>query len=144
MVKVVYNADYGGFSLSERAVLRYAEIKGLTLYPEKEPRFGFTYYWLAPPDERDSIVSDEDWWKVSDEDRVASNKRYAELVLEPREISRTDPVLVRVVEELGESANGEHARLRVAEVTAGVRYRIDEYDGRESVMTVDDYEWMMA
>lgn len=35
-MKVVINACYGGFSLSEKAVMRYAEIKGLTLYPERE------------------------------------------------------------------------------------------------------------
>jgi len=26
----------------------------------------------------------------------------------------------------------------------GTQYRIDEYDGMESVMTIDDYEWSIA
>jgi hypothetical protein len=34
--------------------------------------------------------------------------------------------------------------LCVADVPTGERYRIDEYDGSESVMTVDSYEWQTA
>ena len=36
MVKIVYNACYGGFSLSEKAINRYWEIKG-----EREPQIFF-------------------------------------------------------------------------------------------------------
>ena len=35
MAKVVYNADYGGFGLSEAAIARYAELKGLVLNPDE-------------------------------------------------------------------------------------------------------------
>lgn len=59
-------------------------------------------------------------------------------------IARDDPVLVQVVEELGEKANGGFASLGLADVPSGQRWRIDEYDGFESVMTVDDYEWHTA
>lgn len=33
---------------------------------------------------------------------------------------------------------------RAAEIESGARYRIDEYDGSESVETVDSYEWDVA
>ena len=59
-------------------------------------------------------------------------------------IDRADPILVQVVEELGEKANDNYTSLHIAEVPAGTRYRIDEYDGYESVMTIDDYEWKVA
>ena len=59
-------------------------------------------------------------------------------------IERTDPALVQVVEELGEAANGMSAALRIAELPAGTLYRIDEYDGSETVMTQDDYNWSVA
>ena len=55
--------------------------------------------------------------------------------------NRADPLLVWVVECLG-SAAGKH--LRIADVPKGQRYRIDEYDGLERVMTVDDYDWEVA
>jgi hypothetical protein len=32
MTKIVYNACHGGFGLSEAAILRYAEIKGIKLW----------------------------------------------------------------------------------------------------------------
>lgn len=32
MVKIVYNACYGGFSLSEKAVEKYADLKGLSYF----------------------------------------------------------------------------------------------------------------
>lgn len=57
-----------------------------------------------------------------------------------RHISRHHPELVRVVEELGEAANGRHARLFVEEIE-GNKYRIDEYDGSESVVVPNEEEW---
>ncbi len=59
-------------------------------------------------------------------------------------IDRADPILVQVVEALGDRANGDFAKLCITEVPAGDLYRIDEYDGYESVMTIDDYEWKIA
>jgi hypothetical protein len=59
-------------------------------------------------------------------------------------IDRADPILVQVVEALGDRANGDFAKLCIAEVPAGTRYHINEYDGYESVMTIDDYEWKVA
>jgi hypothetical protein len=45
---------------------------------------------------------------------------------------------------MGEKANGAHASLRIAEIPAGSKYRIDEYDGAESVETPDSYDWQTA
>jgi len=99
MTKIVFNACFGGYGLSEAAIMRYAKIKGINIAIG-----GFSVY----------------------------------------EIDRADPALVQVVEELGEAANGRSAALRIAEVPAGTLYRIDEYDGSESVMTQDDYNWSVA
>lgn len=41
MTKIVYNTNYGGFGLSDAAIMRYAEIKGITLYPSTSGS-GFT------------------------------------------------------------------------------------------------------
>ena len=57
---------------------------------------------------------------------------------------RTDPILVQVVEELGNRANTRFSDLCIRDVPTGTKYRIDEYDGMESVMTVDDYNWSVA
>lgn len=99
MTKIVFNACGGGYGLSEAAIMRYAEIKGINIAIG-----GFSVY----------------------------------------DIDRTDPALVQVVEELGEAVNDMYSELRIAEVPADTLYRIDEYDGRESVITQDDYDWSVA
>ncbi len=47
------------------------------------------------------------------------------------EIERHDPLLVQVVEELGDEADGESAALSIKEIHFG--YEIDDYDGQESI-----------
>lgn len=53
------------------------------------------------------------------------------------DLERHDPRLVQVVEELGGEAGGECASLAIATIE-GNRYRIDEYDGNESVQEPND------
>jgi hypothetical protein len=50
-----------------------------------------------------------------------------------RDLARDDPVLVTIVRELGESANGKYADLKIVEVPYGVEWTIEEYDGVEWV-----------
>ena len=60
-------------------------------------------------------------------------------------LSRDDPILVQVVEEMGpKKSSGNAARLRIHELPEGTLYRIDEYDGLETVMAQDEYEWSIA
>jgi hypothetical protein len=56
-------------------------------------------------------------------------------------VVRHDPRLVQVVEEFGEEAGGNFADLQIAEIP-GNKYRIDEYDGNESVQTPEDIDWI--
>lgn len=143
MTKVVYNTCFGGFGLSDDAVRRYADIKGLALYIEPSA-YGFSTYWTVAPELRVEPLEGTAGHQASLEERIAHNKAHSEQTISPREIPRTDPALVQVVEELGVAANGRHAALAIADIPPGTKYRIDEYDGRESVMTIDDYEWLTA
>ncbi len=122
MTKVVYNACYGGFSLSREACERYWEIKGQQVWIENSS-WGFNV-WLVPPEER-----------------IAFNKKHSEQTWYDRDVCRHDPILVQVVEELGDKANGSYAKLAIAEVSGP--YRIDEYDGYESVVEPDGYDWII-
>jgi len=108
MTKIVYNGSYGGFGLSDKAVARYWELKGLPVHD------AFTRY-----------VHDAFTWYDLEEDRA-------------------DPILVQVVEELGEEADTVFSNLQIRELPEGTLYRIDEYDGRETVMTQDEYTWRVA
>lgn len=138
MTKIVYNACHGGFSLSHEAMMRYAEIKGITLYSRMT--YTVPQYSLCPPAEYDRIYAEEAANPVSPDRYRRSNEMYFGY----SSIARTDPVLVQVVEELGEKANGLCANLQIRELPAGTLYRIDEYDGFESVVTQDEYEWDVA
>lgn len=144
MTKIVYNGCHGGFSLSEKAVVRYGELKGLTVYIECDERWSLPTFWLVPEDQRPQMPEGAAWFALTTEERIASNKAYGAATISNRDIPRDDPHLVQVVEELGEEANGPHASLCIADVPKGTQYRIDEYDGRESVMTVADYDWQTA
>lgn len=44
---------------------------------------------------------------------------------------RSDPNLIRVVEKLGEKADGKFAELEIVEIPDGTDWVIEEYDGRE-------------
>ena len=52
------------------------------------------------------------------------------------EDDRTNPDLVKCVEELGKKANGEHALLKVVEIPDDVKWYIHNYDGDETIEEV--------
>ena len=47
--------------------------------------------------------------------------------------TRDDPILVRVVETLGEKANAEYAYLKVVKIPLDVKWYISDYDGIEEI-----------
>ena len=49
------------------------------------------------------------------------------------DLRRDDPILIQVVEELGEKANGMSASLKIVEIPDDVEWIIQEYDGIEHV-----------
>lgn len=152
-MKVVINTCFGGFSLSAQAVARLAELKGRPCYffkrnirngfsAKAEPisveqandEFMFFAYDVPNPD--DVLRSQDDWHSMTTEERQASNKSHDEHSHETRPSNRSDPDLVRVVEELGAAANGSHAELKVVDIPDGTEYEIDEYDGNEHIAEV--------
>lgn len=133
-MKVVINKCYGGFGLSHDAVMRYGELKGIKLYPEKHPEYpSLTTYWTVPPDSRLAPLSNAAFYAAKLEDSIEYNRKYAAQTLYDRAIPRDDPALVQVVEELGKKAGGDYSDLRVVEIPDDVSWEIDEYDGMEHV-----------
>ena len=78
---------------------------------------------------------------MSMDERMTYNKAYSAQTWYNCHVDRHDPVLVQVVEELGDKANGDYAKLRIAEVSGP--YKITEYDGFESVKTPDNVNWIV-
>ena len=137
MTKVVYNACYGAFGLSREACERYWELQGKEVWIEDGDFMGMFTVWLVPPEER---VVQKDWRSMTQDERIDFNQRYSKQTWYHRNVSRHDPILVQVVEELGGKANGECAKLAIDEISGP--YRIDEYDGFESVECPDSYDWI--
>lgn len=142
-MKIVYNACYGGFGVSEEGMLRYAQLKGVKVYPEKG-KYGSVIYWTTPKEEIKGLLKEEDFYSASQEARVFSNKVSSENQISTRQFVRHDPILVQVVEELGDKASGDCAKLSIFETDSRM-YRIDEYDGYESVATsYADDDWVIV
>jgi len=49
------------------------------------------------------------------------------------DIDRDDPVLVRLVEELGDEVNTRYSELKIVEIPDGIEWTVCEYDGLECV-----------
>lgn len=68
-------------------------------------------------------------------DRALSlyNKKAKTNISWARDIDRSDPVLIKVVEMLGEEVNTRFSELKIVEIPDGVDWEITEYDGIEQV-----------
>jgi hypothetical protein len=139
MTKVVYNACYGGFNLSREACKRYWELQGKEVWIENGDFMDMFTVWLVPSEER--LTKPEPWYSAPIEERIAYNKKHSEQTWSDHNITRHDPILVQVVEEMGAKADGMCAKLAIAEVSGP--YRIDEYDGYETVKQPDGYDWII-
>lgn len=75
-----------------------------------------------------------------------TRKQITECLVNPYNeegLLRHDPRLVQVVKELGEEASGSSSDLVIEELPHGTTcYRIEEYDGSESVVTPMRMKWI--
>lgn len=108
-MKIVINGDHGGFGLSDEAFEEYLKRSGI----EYEKREDFRLR---------SIVSVNFYRKGEEEG-----------ILLDYDIPRDDPVLVSIVEEMGEDSFSKYAYLKVVEIPDDVEWEIKEYDGMEHI-----------
>jgi hypothetical protein len=141
-MKVVYNSCYGGFGLSQKAKKRIAELMGIGCYYFKSTPEG--YQTVQDGDRRSSFRSvftvpnfhelyEEARKKDNNGSYTHSNEVYKKYEFPDFRNDRANPILVQVVEELGDEANGDYAELAIAEIPDGAAYIVEEYDGNESV-----------
>ena len=123
-MKVVVNRCYGGFGLSNDAVIKLIEMKSELI------SISNLKSWGSHKEVEDyggyKIMKGYDGVIVID-DKVHSVSSYGNEF-------RTHPDLIKVVEELGEDkSSGMLAELRIVEIPDGIDWYIDEYDGVETV-----------
>lgn len=104
-MKIVINKQFGGFRLSDKAIERLKELK------------------YDPPEGYDTIEED----LIPVDDIFRQTRKYWGLM----DIPRDHPLLIQVVEELGNDASGPHATLKIVEIPDGVTWGVEEYDGTE-------------
>jgi hypothetical protein len=107
-MKIVINKKYGGFHLSKEAVLLYGEKKGLNIIAKQ-----------------DEVIKDLYHYYLNEE---KEGNGFAEW-----DIERTDPILIEVVEQLGDLANARYTKLKIVEVPDGIKWYIEDYNGVEEV-----------
>lgn len=118
--KVVYNACYGGFSISLKAV-DWLESNCIDESLREHIK-------IAKAESLSSTSSLKDEYLCYDVSDWFCDKRHHK-------------DLVAVVEALGDEASGSCAELEITEIS-GNQYRIDEYDGSEEVITPEGSDWI--
>ncbi len=106
-MEIILNKCYGGYGLSDEAVRLYLTKKNIPIVLNPAYASKYFKYYIVGDDERFSDSS----------------------------ISRTDPIIIEVVKELGKRSNDSSAKLEIVSIPDGCQYLIDEYDGMESIET---------
>jgi len=145
-MKIVINKCFGGFGLSPAGVKRMAELQGKECYffthdhatdryipcDLEEATKAAIFYAFDVPNAQ-SLFRAKPWAKMTAKERERENALYRQHEIPSRPDDRSDPALVKTVEELGKESNGSFGQLRVVDIPDGVDWEIDEYDGMESV-----------
>ena len=132
MKKVILNKSYGGFMPSHDAYKLYAEKTGQELYCytmkfERAEGLGkakTTYVLHSEP----SSIFDTYTTKYQGE-----TTEKLDCVLDLDAKFREDPVLIEVIEQLGDKANSRMSNFKIVEIPDDLVYTVDNYDGIETL-----------
>lgn len=123
-MKVVINACFGGFSLSDQAYEWLIE-HGIPVKKYIQQKRGKDGRYLPEPLNEGEIIFD---CQLSDGELRFS--RYWDAWTDS---NRTHSLVIGVVEALGNKASGRFAELKVVKIPDGIEWEIDEYDGYEQI-----------
>jgi hypothetical protein len=131
-LKVVINNCYGGFSLSNAALVELRKRKSLgTYFYKMNYSNGYRDVAYIKTDENEESlfvsVSSKDCGEYTDKIEYLSD----------RDFKRNDPELIQLIEDWGtEKVSGKFAQLKVVEIPDDAEWEIEEYDGSEWVSEV--------
>jgi len=130
--EIVINRCFGGFNVSD---LAYEELIKLGIpvreYEEEpsNPKTGL--YDIRVLNNEGRVIFDR---KLTTEDKdiggSISGQRYWDIWIDK---DRENPLLIKVVKKLGKKASGFCANLKIVKIPDDIEYKIEEYDGLESV-----------
>ena len=119
-MKIVINTKHGGFDLSEKAVLRYAELAGIKVY--KRQIYSTMIEWITIP--------------LKEYKELLETTGNLSLSGYKLNIPRNDPILIRVIEEIGKECNTDWSSVKIVEIPDDIEWEINDYDGAETVVEV--------
>ena len=134
-MKVILNKCFGGFDVSNEAYMLYAKKKGLELYRYASDFVNFKKCIYKKTN--DETLFKNYFIKDMGDNIEISSEDYEKYNLYLDDGYRQDPILIEVVEELGKKASGRFGELEVVEIPDNCYYKIDEYDGVETIYYSD-------
>ena len=137
-MKIVINKCFGGFRLSNEAYEKLIEYGIPVRKYIKEKRDPNTRLYEKLKENEGEIIFDR---KLTPQGEDKFNDLYYTLHLDDEDRywdcwtsgNRSHPLIVKVVEELGEKAGSRFSKLIVVEVPDNVEWYIDDYDGLEHI-----------
>lgn len=135
-MKVILNKCYGGFGVSKEAYKLYCKKIGKTAYFYKDEYIGngvVNFYRITDADFAEYNFSSFYCITKDYENKVNYHNIDKLDILYLNTEYRENTILIEVVEELGEKANGKYAQLEIVDIPNGMNYEIDDYDGIETL-----------
>lgn len=128
-MKIILNKCFGGFGLSTEAYKLYAEKIGKEIYEYyQDYKKGFDYFIKGS-----GGLCKHYFTKDFGEEIKLNDEEYNKYCLYLSDEKRTDKILIEVVEELKERANNGCSDLEIIEIPDNCYYKINEYDGVETI-----------
>ncbi len=114
-MKIIINRCYGGFRLSEKALMWLHKNKGWKITDYNKNGYGYK-------DKSAKIVR-------------ASKPHFGtpHYAISERDELRVDKDVMECIEKLGDKANSKYSKFKIVEIPDDIEWEIDEYDGIESV-----------
>jgi len=141
-MKVVINACFGGFGLSDAAYEKLIEWGIPVRKYVQEQRDPDTGLYKDEPLNAGEVIFDRELTPMGEcEFNNIYHKYKGKSRLSQRywctgwlSDNRSHPLLLRLMDELGaKAASGAHASLKVVEIPDGVEHEISDYDGNEHI-----------
>ena len=134
-MKVVINKQYGGFSLSPKAMAEFYERKGKKVYFYEQTKYSFRdgkeLFVKVSADKGDNFLINGLFVDLGESFEEFPEDNENDIWADSRPEKRDDPDLIATVEKLGSDADGACATLSIVEIPDGTDYIVEEYDGME-------------